>query len=99
MPVEKLFQVVPQKSFQDLYKLGPRRGEGGFGVVLEATRLSDSKILAVKVLKKAPTESDVNECLFMSKINDTFTLSAIDYFINSDIKSYNQLVIITEIAI
>ena len=57
--------------------------------MLEATRLSDKKILAVKVLKKAPSESDVNECLFMSKINDAFTLSAIDYFINTDTKMYN----------
>lgn len=81
---EEVLKVIPEKSFEQFYKIGPELGEGSFGVVYEATRLSDQRILAVKIFIKPPTQDDVNECLLMSQVKNDFSLSAIDYFINTD---------------
>ena len=61
-------ESIPRKSFKELYILGSKMGEGSFGIVFEATRKSDQKQLAVKVVKNRPTADDVEECIFMSKV-------------------------------
>ena len=62
-------------------------------------RLTDKKPFAAKFFKHNPTLDDVNECLFMQNIRDRFILGAVDCFINTNKKDFNQIVIITELAL
>lgn len=47
---DDFLKPVPIKSFYEFYTLGEKKGAGAFGIVFEATRKSDNKQLAVKVL-------------------------------------------------
>ncbi len=96
---QELYTLIPKKSFNQFYTLGPLLGEGGFGVVYEAVRISDKKRLAAKAIKTYPSRNDVEECLFLKDIKNDYILGSIDYFINTDYTAYIQLVIITELAL
>ncbi len=92
-------QLIPFKSFESEYKIIKEIGQGGFGIVFECERIKDKKRFAAKALKTDPTQNDINECLFLADIKESFILEAVDYFINTDWPKYNQLVIITELAL
>jgi len=90
---------LPHKSFSEFYVQGVERGSGSFGTVYEAKRVSDGKMFAAKIFMGPPVKNDVNECMFLTKIQDLYTLGCDEYFINTDFTKYPQLVIITELAI
>ena len=56
--IGKLRRVLNQKDIFDYYDFGKTKGSGSFAVVKVATRKSDSKKFAVKIIEKSPLDKN-----------------------------------------